>query len=51
MRSYKRVLLLFLVAATALTSEVTVPKSGADENKVPFDVAKVFVQLNDTGGD
>lgn len=51
MTNYKRGLPLLLAAVVALTPLVAAPEIWADENELPFDVAKVFVQLNDTDGD
>ena len=51
MTSYKRALRLTSIAVVALTPVAAVPKIWAGENKIPFDVANVFVQLNDTDGD
>ena len=51
MTRYKRALSFCLTALAALTLEVDVSKSWADENEIPFDEAKVFVELNDTDGD
>ena len=51
MKRYKRLLSLCLIAVAALTLEIDVSKSWADEHEIPFDEAKVFVELNDTDGD
>lgn len=51
MTSYKRALRLISIAVVALTPVAAVPKIWAGENEIPFDVANVFVQLNDTDGD
>ena len=49
--SYKLVLPIFFMAVATLTSAVAVPEGWAEQNEIPFDEAKVFVELNDTDGD
>ena len=49
--SCKLVLPIFFMVAATLTSAVAVPKGWAEQVEIPFDEAKVFVELNDTDGD